>query len=149
MNNTAIKNLTAPEISLYYEAEALIKWHPSEGVVDGKSRICGSHIKDLEVGRILQIIPYLRPLSDIKEADAKIIALAYEPDLTDEKLKEWGYMEYEWQDNPYTRYINRDNEFYCEQLNLQIGSPDVWKVLLHLEFDLFGWIDEGKALTKI
>lgn len=89
---------------------------------------------------INQITPTLRPLSDMTEEEAREI---YRMDFGSEfEVKDW------MEENPALEWIRGDNEVYREEIDIFIGSPEIWAYLLSRGFDLFGLIEAGLAKDK-
>ncbi len=90
----------------------------------------------------IQIVPHLRPLSTITEAEAREL---YEI----QKGEKWNTQMYD-QDEPLNglcleKWWIKSDEWYLSWSEFCIGSPLVWLKLLSLGFDLFGLIDAGLA----
>jgi hypothetical protein len=78
----------------------------------------------------------LRPLSDIAEEEAKELFFLLNPEQ--DPFEGWKYME----------EIEAYNERYTSNLSHWVGAPLAWQYLLSKGFDLFGYIEQGKAIDK-
>lgn len=93
-----------------------------------------------EVYPAILVSPLLRPLSDMTEEEAREI---YRMDFGSEfEVKDW------MEENPALEWIRGDNEVYREEIDIFIGSPEIWAYLLSRGFDLFGLIEAGLAKDK-
>lgn len=136
-----IKEVTPQIAALYLGQKCDVEW-----LIDYKS--CGIQkgvvwtdivFEDFMLKWIAQkdvkIIPYLRRLSSMTEAEARevyrfVFAIDFSTESFFESAKEW---------------LSHKDDPINDNINLVIGIPSAWLYLLSKGYDIFGLIDAGLA----
>lgn len=121
--------LTASDLALYLGQECKVFLAEGFQAKTSLNRIPLTHV-DFG-GNLLEIIdikPILRPLSDLTEGELHEIKAIY--GLGDDQS------------------ILECDTFYASYLTAAKGLPKVWRYLLSIGIDLFGWIHAGLAIDK-
>lgn len=150
------RRLSVKHIELYLDA-----YFQTKGVITGIGTIeayykCASLfiLKDDDgkewTAGIEDLKPILRPLTDMREDEAKHIVGLLREELGDDRVWENEVIRNEFgqiNTRPFYHYLTvAGEESTTSDLNWSIGSPHIWRYMLSCNFDLFHLIDAGLAV---